>query len=222
MSLSEVLQVFSRLTVAQLSQTLAKAAVPVGDASAEELLKRVSIEVLAIGVEDLLDRGKAARNGEDERVQLEERVKRDLPGWLESQTGETLRQMGRDLGLEAEEASEEELRVRMMEETVLLGTEGFLDLQESAMLEELERVVGAEAEAGDTKQQQVEKIMVKIFHLKPRQAKKKRARLYVTKTDVAKLKVAELRQYCQENGMAESGLKADLVERVWNNENNNQ
>ncbi len=221
MSLSDVLKPFAALSAEDVAAALTRAGcAPKAGATGEELLRLVSVEVLAIGVEDLLQKaseGTRALLGGKAAEDEESRAKKDIVAYLEGLPSAAVRQLAAEAGIKTDEAEAELLRVRLFEETVLLGAEGFLDLQDEALLATLRAKVGAKSgAAGVSKERVVEAIMVKMFNLKEREPAAKKAKpAFASKSEVAKLRVAELKVYCEENGLPSAGLKAELVERIW-------
>jgi hypothetical protein len=220
MSLSDFLRPFAALPKTDLVRVLTMAGYEEEEGDSDDLLRTVSAELLAIGVEDLLQRasdGTRAALGAQSAEELETRVKKDLVGFLEGLPPALVRQFASEAGIQGEEAEAEQLRVRLFEETVLLGAEGLLALQDDAMLRTLLGLAGAAVPAaGGGNSSLVEALMVRLFNLRDREPAAKKARpAFASKSEVAKLKVAELRALCQERGLATDGLKGDLVDRVW-------
>jgi hypothetical protein len=258
MSLNDILKWFSRVPNSVLSEVLEQVGVSIKDVSnRDDMLKTVTVEVLAIGVEDLLDkldvstRAQLVPNKSLTREELEELVKRDILRFLERLSPELVLQVAKTVGISLDNNDAEPARVRLFEEIVLLGTEGFLDLQAESALANVRDVFGVAASVSG-KLQLVDALMVRIFDLKPaavsekksggsarrraannnvkgKQAEpvaasapephqKKQKQSFANRTEISKLKVADLRSYCESNGLSVDGLKGDLIERVWANQ----
>ncbi len=234
MSLSDFLKPFSALPASDLGRALQLVGcTPEAGANSDDLLRLLSAEVLAIGVEDLLQRASEATRAElgaRSAEELEARVKQDLVGFLEALPPALVRQLASEAGMRGgDESAAEPLRARLFEETVLLGAEGFLELQDEALLRALLGLAGAALPANDGRASLVEALMVRLFDLREREpaaaavaaasaaqpAAKKARPAFASRSEVARLKVAELRAHCQERGLSADGLKADLVERLW-------
>jgi hypothetical protein len=170
---------------------------------------------------------------------LEAHVKQDIYAFLQRLSSDLVLHVARLVGISAVDADSS--RVKLFEEIVLLGTEGFLDLQEDSTLSTISGVFGVAPVVG--KVQQVEALMVHIFNLRsvpekkgggsarrragessktkqqeaePSQKKQKKPSLhFASKSEVSKLKVAELRAHCEASSLSSEGLKTDLVDRLW-------
>lgn len=134
--------------------------------------------------------------------------------------------------------------MKLFEEIVLLGTEGFLDLQEDSTLSTISGVFGVAPVAGKVQQVEAlmvhifnlrsvpekksggsarrrannagESSKAKQQEAEPSQKKQKKPSVqFASKSEVSKLKVADLRAHCEASSLSSEGLKTDLVDRLW-------
>jgi hypothetical protein len=237
--LGDFLKSFSKASVELLTASLKDVGASVVSSEKDDLLKATTVEMLSIGVEDLLDKCGAGMRAQLSKKpltqeELEAVVKKDIYAFLESLSSDLVVELSKAVGI-ASVSDADNARLKLFEEIVLLGAEGFLDLQEEKTLSSLCQLLGLAAPGN--KLQQVEALMVHIFSLKsvpekkgggsarrkanvkgkeaePPQKKQKQP-TFSSKSEVSKLKVGELRAFCEAEGLSTEGLKPDLVDRVW-------
>ena len=237
--LGDVLRSFSSFSLALLSQALQSVGAEEISSTKDDCLRAATVEVLSIGVEDLLDkvtdlslRAKLSKKPSSAE-ELEAVVKKDIFAFLQTLSDEVALELAGAVGISGA-GDADAARVKLFEEIVLLGAEGFFDLQEEMTLKEMCTVVNASG-GSSSKVQMVESLMVRIFNLKSapekkvgssrRRAneavapvqKKQKQQTFASKSDVNKMKVGELRALCESSGLPTDGLKPDLVDRVWEN-----
>ena len=141
--------------------------------NSETLLQQLLVEVLAIGVEELVDRLQSATvqslalktSGKKsaKKEAIESVIKESVLGFLNTVSDELALQLAQDAGISTEDSTADLARVMLFDEIVMLGMEGVLGLVDHRLLMTL--ATGALGKAKGDDCSLIEQLMVHIFHL---------------------------------------------------------